>query len=246
MTYGGYGGGGADPFGSDPFGGPPSGRQGYSPPGGPGFQVGNQGYPTGPQGFGPITPQPQGEVNSLSTLSIVFAFVFAPAGAVLGHVALKQIRERGQRGRERALIGLTLSYVIIVAAIIALVIWLLSDNGADSSPTVATPTTTTTTTRAKPAPPPPPRTTVITAPPTERPTVNVEELRVGDCVEVKQNEPTPGRPNTDFIVIYRTACQVRDGVLQVGQIASNQDACPGYALFNPPETIFACVSDFKG
>ena len=176
MTYGGYGGGQPDPFGPDPSRGPPA-TQGYSPP------------PV-TQGFSPPPGQgtPHGEVNTLATLSIVFAFVFAPAGAVLGHVALRQIKQRGQRGRERAIVGLTLSYVIIVLALIALLIWLLMSNGAES-PSVPTSTTPTQTTGAAPAPPP--RTTVITPPPAQRPTVRVEQLRVGDCVEVQQTQPDP-------------------------------------------------------
>jgi peptidyl-prolyl cis-trans isomerase B (cyclophilin B) len=242
MTYGGYGGGPADPFGGDPFGAAPSGSQGF-PAANQGYGA-NHGFPSN-QSYPPLTPPPDGEVNTLSTLSIVFAVIFAPAGAALGHVALHQIRQRGQRGRERALIGLTLSYVIIVVAIIALVIWLLSGNGSPDTPAVvsATPTTTTTT---RPAPPPPPRTTVITAPPTERPTVTVEELHVGDCVEVKQNEPIPGKPTSDYIAIYRAACEVRDGILQVTQIVTNESDCTTYMLFNHEETLFACTSDFKG
>ena len=119
----------------------------------------------------------------------MFAFVFAPAGAALGHVALSQIKQRGQRGRERAIVGLTVSYVIIVLAVIALVIWLLTANGSESPSLPSSTTATQTTTRR--APPPPPRTTVITPPPVQRPTVRVEELRVGDCVEVQQTQPDP-------------------------------------------------------
>jgi hypothetical protein len=254
MTYGGYGNGPSDPFGGDPFGGTPSGGQGYGS-GAPSYGPQNVGYPGaspgypggGPHpggGLGTLPPPPQGEVNTLSTLSIVFAIVFAPVGAVLGHVALHQIHQRNERGRERALIGLTLSYVIIVAAIIALIVWLLSGHGSDSTATGTS--TATTTTSAKPLPPPPPRTTIITAPPTERPTVRVEELRVGDCVEVQQNAPVPGEPNTSSIYIYRTPCQVRDGVENVDSIVANENACPGLMLRNLTRTIFACVSDFKG
>jgi hypothetical protein len=253
MTYGGYGSGPSDPFGGDPFGGSPSGGQGYgagSPGYGPpaaGYASAGPGYPSGPGqpggSFGAPAQPPHGEVNTLSTLSIVFAVLFAPAGAALGHVALHQIKQRGQRGRERALIGLTLSYVIIVAAIIALVIWLLSGNGSDSTPTAATTTTALT---ALPLPPPPPRTTVITAPPTVRPTVSVEELRVGDCVEVQQNERVPGDPDSSYINIYRSPCQVRDGVARVDVITQNKNDCQRLVLINQPETLFACVSDFKG
>jgi Domain of unknown function (DUF4190) len=104
MKHGGYGGGpgnapGGDPFGSDPF------------------TVG----PTSPSGASAPTSQHQ-ETNTLATLSVVFAFVFAPAGVVLGHVALSQIHETKDRGRDRALVGVTLSYVFITVVVVALVV----------------------------------------------------------------------------------------------------------------------------
>lgn len=181
----------------------------------------------------------------MSTLSIVFAVVFAPVGAVLGHLALRQIRERGQRGRERAIIGLTLSYIVIVAAIVALVIWLLSGNGSDVTP-ATTSTTPTTTTIATAEPPPPPITTVITAPPTTRPTVQVEELSIGDCVEFKQTEPIPGEPEKDYTVIYRSPCVAQDGVFQVIAMVGSEHECHTRYLFNEPRTLFACLTDFRG
>jgi eukaryotic-like serine/threonine-protein kinase len=103
-------------------------------------------------------PTPRDEANVLATLSLVFAFVFAPAGAILGHLGLRQIRRSGGRGRDRALVGLTLSYVFITAAVVALVI---SATLANTSQTrVAAPSTTTTTARTATAttttPPPAP------------------------------------------------------------------------------------------
>jgi hypothetical protein len=236
MTHGGYGGGQPDPFGSDPVGGPPS-SQGYVPPLTPGS----------PPTTGPIflpSGRPGGEVNTFATLSIVFAFVFAPVGAALGHVALSQIKRSGQRGRERAIVGLTISYVIIVLAVIALVIWLLTSNASKSpsSPgeTTATPTT------SQRASPPPPRTTVFTPPPAQRPTVRVEQLRVGDCVEVQQTQPDPTKgPDTNVILIFPVRCEVRDGVFRVDQILTTS-ACPGQTLFDRGETAFACISDYRG
>ena len=68
-------------------------------------------------------PPPRHNANTFATLSVVFAFLFAPAGAVLGHLGLAQIRRTGQRGHDRALIGLTLSYAFILIAVAALVIW---------------------------------------------------------------------------------------------------------------------------
>jgi Domain of unknown function (DUF4190) len=235
MTHGGYGGGQPDPFGPGPFGGPPI-TPGSNPP-----PVTQGLHPSQGHGFPPSSGGPDGEVNTFATLSIVFAFVFAPAGAALGHVALHQIKQRMQRGRERAIIGLTLSYVIITLALIALLIWLLTTDGA-KSPSVPTPTTATTTAAA----PPPPRTTVFTPPPAQRPTVRVEELRVGDCVEVQQTQPDPTRgPDTNVILIFPVRCEIREGVFRVDQIVSTS-SCPGQTLFNRQETIFACISNYRG
>jgi uncharacterized Tic20 family protein len=110
MTDGGYGGGpaaasGGDPFGAGPFAGDP--------------------FAVDEPSAGPRVPTPtsqQQETNTLATLSVVFAFVFAPAGVILGHVALSQIHETGDRGRDRALVGVTLSYVFITVVVVALVV----------------------------------------------------------------------------------------------------------------------------
>ena len=107
MTHGGYGGGpaaGDDPFGSDTFGSDP-------------FTV----TPTRASGAPAPTGQQQ-ETNTLATLSVVFAFVFAPAGVILAHLALSQIHQTGDRGRDRALVGVTLSYVFITVAVVALIV----------------------------------------------------------------------------------------------------------------------------
>src|ERR1700752_1781317 len=77
-------------------------------------------YPQPPIIWAPTPPRP---INAFATLSVVFAFLFAPVGAVFGHLGLSQVRRTGERGRERALIGLTLSYAITVIAVAVLVIW---------------------------------------------------------------------------------------------------------------------------
>jgi eukaryotic-like serine/threonine-protein kinase len=84
-------------------------------------------------------PPPRQETNTFATLSVVFAFVFAPVGAVLGHLGLSQIRRTGQRGHDRALIGLTLSYAFIVIAIVAVVAWAVVRTGPGPPSTVASP-----------------------------------------------------------------------------------------------------------
>ncbi|WP_454792034.1 sensor domain-containing protein [Mycolicibacterium lutetiense] len=107
-----------------------------------------------PSGPPPQSSSPRDEANTLATLSVVFAFVFAPAGAVLGHLGLSQIKRTGQRGRDRALVGLSLSYALIVVAVAALVIWAV----VPSSPSTTTADTTTVPATSAPAttPAPPP------------------------------------------------------------------------------------------
>jgi eukaryotic-like serine/threonine-protein kinase len=95
-----------------------------------------QPYPQPPVISAPPS-QPRQKTNTFATLSVVFAFLFAPAGAVLGHLGLAQIRRTGQRGRDRAVIGLTLSYAFIVIAVSALVIWTVVGREPERSSTVA-------------------------------------------------------------------------------------------------------------
>jgi hypothetical protein len=120
--------------------------------------------PVGPPVNAPVRPpaQQQPESNTLATLSVVFAFVFAPAGAILGHLGLGQIARTGQRGRDRAIAGITLSYFFITVAVVALVVWAAGGEDAPAT-TVAAPSTTTTapssatpTTTTTPKPPPAP------------------------------------------------------------------------------------------
>ncbi len=116
MTGGGYG-GPTGPYGGDPFAADP--------------------YPQPPVISAPAPPA-RHKANTFATLSVVFAFLFAPVGAVLGHLGLAQIRRTGQRGHDRALIGLTLSYAFILITVAALVIWAVVGMWPERSSTVAT------------------------------------------------------------------------------------------------------------
>jgi eukaryotic-like serine/threonine-protein kinase len=122
-----------DPFGRNPFSYDPLGRVPYESP------------PPEPLPF-PAPPPPP--VNTLATLSLVFAFVFAPVGAILGHLGLAQIRRTGELGRDRAVVGLALSYAFITLTVAALLAW--GTLAATTSNRTAAPATTTT------AGPPPP------------------------------------------------------------------------------------------
>jgi eukaryotic-like serine/threonine-protein kinase len=147
MTYGGgYPGGAPDPFGpQNPFGPTNAGPQTPGPYGGPA------------PGFGAAPPPPPPpESSTLATLSVVFAFVFAPAGAVLGHLALAEIHRYRRPGRDRALVGLTLSYTVIVAAAVSLVVWTAVGNTPRTAPPPATAAAPPSVSTAPPTPTPPP------------------------------------------------------------------------------------------
>lgn len=204
----GYGGGppGNDPFGSNPFTNDPF----SAPPN----AVGAPNVPPGAANPPPKAPRP--EVNTLATLSVVFAFVFAPAGAILGHVGLSQIHRTGQAGRDRALVGVTLSYVAIVVAIVMTVVWALTGNEAVAPPTVAsTPTTTsvtattTPTTTSPPAPLPPPPPPTVDAVSQRGLVLPVEEIRAitGDAGSrlIEENDD-PYNPTEDGSVFEPADC----------------------------------------
>ncbi|MFF3853926.1 DUF4190 domain-containing protein [Micromonospora sp. NPDC002575] len=86
----------------------------YEPPPSPYGPPGQYGSPAG-QGRG---------TNILAVLSLVFAFAFAPAGIVLGHVAKRQIRRTGEHGDQLATWGLILGYVFTVIGLIACCGWI--------------------------------------------------------------------------------------------------------------------------
>jgi hypothetical protein len=101
-----------DPFGYGPLSYDPLGRM---PPAGPPVQP-------------PVFPAPPAEpyrppVNAIATRSLVFAFASPPVGAVLGHLALAQIRRTGELGRNRARAAVALSYAFISLAVLALAAW---------------------------------------------------------------------------------------------------------------------------
>jgi hypothetical protein len=78
--------------------------------------------------YGPPPPR-SGNTNVLAILALVFAFVFAPAGIVLGHLARRQIRQTHEQGDQLAFWGLLLGYVftglylLFCCGWLALVVW---------------------------------------------------------------------------------------------------------------------------
>jgi hypothetical protein len=66
-------------------------------------------------------PTPARSTNALAIATLLCAFLVAPAGIVLGHVALAQIKKTGEGGRPLAITGLVLSYVFTVVEIVGIV-----------------------------------------------------------------------------------------------------------------------------
>jgi uncharacterized protein DUF4190 len=97
----------AIPYGPPPGAEPPfDAAPAYGPPA---YQM-QGGY--GAPGYGPpMYPQMMAPTNTLAILALVFAFVFAPASIVLGHLAKKQIRQTGEQGEGLATAGLWLGYL---------------------------------------------------------------------------------------------------------------------------------------
>ncbi len=89
---------------------PPYGA--YPPP--PPYQGYRADYPGYP-------PQSR-PTNTLSIVSLVGAFLFAPLGVIFGHVALSQIKKSGEEGRGLAIAGLVIGYLFTAAAIIVVAV----------------------------------------------------------------------------------------------------------------------------
>lgn len=71
-------------------------------------------YPQDPQGANyqqPQAPQPS-RTNTLSYVSLILAFVVPVAGAIVGHISLKQIKTSGEEGRGMALAGVIIGWIL--------------------------------------------------------------------------------------------------------------------------------------
>jgi hypothetical protein len=113
---------GGDPQAAPPQYAPPQYGQvpppGYGPPPGyppPGY--GAPGYP--PAAWGRPT-------NTMAILALVMAFVFAPAGLILGIVARKQIRRTGEDGDGLALAGIIVGGIVTAIFVLLIVLWIVA------------------------------------------------------------------------------------------------------------------------
>lgn len=89
------------------------------PPASP--QSGQQ-LPSYPDQQQQLAPHPEGQTrsprtNTLAIVSLVSAFVVSLVAVITGHIALDQIKRRGESGRGLAIAGLVLGYLGLVATI---------------------------------------------------------------------------------------------------------------------------------
>ena len=71
---------------------------------------------------GAPVPPAQQPTNTLAILSLILAFIVAPAGIITGHIALGKIKRTGEPGRGIALAGTIVGYVFTGLAVIGTVI----------------------------------------------------------------------------------------------------------------------------
>ncbi len=163
------------------------------------------------------------------------AILVPPAGIVLGHLALPQIRRTGERGWLAAILGLVLGY-LMCAALLAAAIWF-----AWSSHTRST--------QATPAATAPPRgtpsTSVVTsiALPSTTPRIKIDltQASVGTCVEVQIR----GAGGEDALDLFKVPCAHREGVYTVvARVANNSDCNSTYVAAPPDHTFAVCLNRY--
>jgi hypothetical protein len=62
----------------------------------------------------------------MAILALVFAFVFAPAGLVLGIVARRQIERTGEEGGGLALAGIIIGAIFSAIYVLVIIFWIIA------------------------------------------------------------------------------------------------------------------------
>jgi hypothetical protein len=124
-------------YGQQGYGQQGYGQQGYGQQGYGQQPYGQQGYGQQPPGYGPpagYAPAPQfgRPTNSMAILALVMAFVFAPAGLVLGILARKQIARTGEDGDGLALAGIIVGGLVTAFFVLMIVFMIVAFMGAAS------------------------------------------------------------------------------------------------------------------
>lgn len=80
---------------------------------------------TAPGGYygGGVPPYPQPPMNTMSVVGFILAFLLAPVGAILSHIARDQIKRSGERGEGLALAGIIIGWTQTAVAVLGLVVF---------------------------------------------------------------------------------------------------------------------------
>jgi hypothetical protein len=193
------------------------------------------GAPIGP----PYGAPPAPDYNTFAVLSPIFAVVVPPAGVVLGHLALPQIRRTGERGRAAAIAGLVIGYLMCVLLIAALIWWLTSDSGSNTTTASISPTDSTyqmpSTTRAS--------TVTSVAPPSTVPRIKLDlaTVPIGACVEIQLRSDE----GSDALDLFKVDCEHKEGVYTVTARVSATYECRSVYVAAPPDHSFAlCLNPY--
>jgi hypothetical protein len=114
------------------YGVPTSGQPG--PYGSPQYPTSGQPYGQNPYGQPQYAPYgaPQPRTNGLAIASLVCSLaglvtcISAPVGIVLGHIAMKQIRETGEQGEGMAKAGLWVGYIFTILGILGIAAYIIA------------------------------------------------------------------------------------------------------------------------
>jgi hypothetical protein len=224
-----------EPQPGDPFAAPSGPPLHYAPP----FQPGP--FPPGPTAgpHGPGAKGPNQDYNTLAVLSPILAVPVPPAGVVLGHLALPQIRRTGERGFTAAVCGLVLGYLLSVALVVAGIWWAVSGNSGSTSTTAGT-TTSAPVTAPTPAPP---SVATSVAPPSVAPRVKLDlaRVRVGTCVEIQLRGSSE-----NALDLYQVKCERRVGVYTVTARVAHSYECRSTYVAEPDDRAFAlCLNPLQ-
>jgi hypothetical protein len=217
-----------EPQSADPFG--PSPPASAPPATGPFGQGASTGLAYG------ATPSP--DYNTFAVLSPIFAVVVPPAGVVLGHLALPQIRRTGERGRAAAIAGLVIGYLMCVLLIAALIWWLTSGSGSNT-------TTSNSQTGSTYQAPSTIRGSTVTsmAPPSTVPRIKLDlaTVPIGACVEIQLRSDE----GSDALDLFKVDCEHKEGVYTViARVPATYD-CRSVYVAAPRDHSFAlCLNPY--
>ncbi|MGO9350750.1 MAG: DUF4190 domain-containing protein [Mycobacterium sp.] len=189
----------------------------------------------GPAGRKPIAPQ---GYNNFAVLAPILAFVVPPAGVVLGHLALPQIRRTGEHGRWAAICGLVLGYALSLVLVVALVAWSTTDSDSVGASAVGSETEAV----SPPAPVVPPSvvTSVAPAPITPRVKLDLSKVPVGTCAHIEKRDV-----GDDALDLFATPCEHGEGVYTVVARVDRSSDCRSTYVAAPQDHSFAvCLSEY--